>query len=87
MTTDHILAMLREILEREFEIPSAAVSPEADLADDLDLDSLDAVVLLMSVEQRTSLELSVDDLKGLRTVQEVVDSIEARLAGVRADPR
>ena len=79
MSSEQILDMLQGILEREFEIPASRVLPAAQLAEDLDLDSLDAVVLAMSVEERTRLKFSAKDLESMHTVQQVVDTIQARL--------
>lgn len=78
---DEVLALLRRLFVQEFEIPAEAVSPEAHLVDDLDLDSVDAVSLAARLEEETGLTLSEDDLKAMRTVASVVEIVHGRLQG------
>jgi acyl carrier protein len=75
MTRDEVLARLREILPKEFELAPEAIVPEARLKDDLDLDSIDAVALAARLEQETGLFLKEERLKRLRTVQDVVEVV------------
>jgi acyl carrier protein len=80
-TPDAFLDFLRRVMEAEFEVEAAEVQPEAHLRDDLGLDSVDAMVLALRVEEETGLELSDDELKGLDTVASVVALVHQRLAG------
>jgi acyl carrier protein len=84
-TPDALLAFLRRVMEAEFELDADEVRPEARLLDDLGLDSVDAMVLALRVEEETGLELSDDELKELDTVASVVALVQQRLAG-RAVP-
>ncbi len=59
------------------------VVPSADLLRDLDLDSLDTMELTLGMEERFGIEIPDADLEGLRTIQDAIDLIEARMA-VRA---
>ena len=82
MTTpgrDEILARLREILERSFELAPEDVVPEAHLFDDLDLDSIDAIDLAVRLEEETGLRLDEEELKAVRLVSEVVDVVQEKL--------
>lgn len=61
------------------------IKPEASFAGDLDADSLDLVELVMAFETEFSKELSdegipEEDSENLRTVQDVIDYIEKRIA-------
>ena len=47
------LGMLREILSEEFEIDAADVVPTANLYEDLDIDSIDAVDLIVRLKEIT----------------------------------
>ena len=53
------------------------VTPEASLTDDLGADSLDAVEIGNSIEEKTGVAISDEDLPTLRTVQDIVDYVEA----------
>ena len=50
---EQILAMLTTILVDEFEIEAEAITPEANLYEELDLDSIDAVDLVIKLQQLT----------------------------------
>ena len=53
------------------------VTPEASLTDDLGADSLDAVEIGNSIEAKTGVAISDEDLPTLKTVQDIVDYVEA----------
>lgn len=82
---ESLFESLRRILQQEFEIPAEAVTPDAHLVDDLELDSVDAVSLAARLEEDTGLALAEDDVKAMRTVASVVDIVHARLRE-RAEP-
>ena len=73
-----ILESLRELLKREFELPEEALRPEASLAGDLDLDSLDAAALELELEATTGVQLELDDLKGVETLGDLVAMLRDR---------
>jgi acyl carrier protein len=52
-TNPQILAKLRELLADKFEVDPARITPEADLYRDLDLDSIDAVDLVIKLQEMT----------------------------------
>ena len=53
------------------------VTPEESLTDDLGADSLDAVEIGNSIEEKTGVAISDEDLPTLKTVQDIVDYVEA----------
>jgi len=67
------------VMQGEFEIPPERLRPDAHLIDDLDLDSIDAIDLAVRLEERLGVSFDEDDLKSLRTLQDVVDLIHERL--------
>lgn len=73
---EQILAMLRQILEEEFEIEPEAITPEASLYEELDLDSIDAVDLVIKLQQMTGKKIKPEEFKSVRTVNDVVNAIE-----------
>lgn len=64
-----------EILSTSFQLDRAAVTPEANLYTELDIDSIDAIDLLVKLQQRTGKRLKPEAFKSARTVQDVVDAI------------
>ncbi len=72
MTYDEILAALKDILADNFEIPKDDVTPEAHLYTDLDLDSIDAVDLVVALQGLTGKKIKPEEFKTVRTVDDVV---------------
>jgi acyl carrier protein len=58
-----------------FEIPGENISADASLSQDLDIDSIDAVDLMVKLRQVTGRRIQPEDFKSARTVQDVVDTI------------
>ena len=78
MSKDEIFVKLREILVSVFELEESEVTPEALLADDLDLDSIDAIDLVVKMKEFTpegkpAVDASI--FKEVKTVQAVVDAL------------
>lgn len=78
MTKDDILARIAEILQQTFEIEAERVTPQARLYDDLDIDSIDAVDLIVQLKPLVGgRRLTPEAFKSVRTVQDVVDALHA----------
>ena len=75
MTKDEITLKIQEILTGEFEIDEASVVPDAKLYEDLELDSIDAVDLLVKMKEHIQGKIESDQFKKAKTIQDVVDLI------------
>ena len=73
---EQIFAMLSDILQEYFEIELEDITRTASLYEDLDLDSIDAVDLVVKLREQTGKKIEPDDFKQVRTVQDVIDAIE-----------
>ena len=76
---DEIAAQLVDILVEMFEVDAADVKGDAQLYDDLDIDSIDAVDLIVKLKELTGKKVDPEDFKEIRTVNDVVDAIEGLL--------
>jgi acyl carrier protein len=74
---DEILAYLRDTLVELFELKPEQVVPEAKLYEDLDIDSIDAVDLILKLKDLTGRKIQPQAFKHVRTVGDVIDAIEA----------
>jgi len=74
-TKEEIFAYLVRTFVEEFEIEAHAISLEATLNGDLDIDSIDAVDLMVSLKNRTGKKLDPEVFKKVRTVGDVVDAV------------
>lgn len=83
MNSEDIFKALKDTLVEEFELDPAAITPEASLNDDLGLDSIDAVDIIIKVQELTGCKVDPEDFKQVRTVGDVQQVI-ARLVAERA---
>ena len=58
-----------------FDTPPEAITPEACLVEDLDLDSIDAIDLIVKLQELTGRKMKPEDFKTVRTVSDVVDRV------------
>lgn len=70
-----IYQRITAVLEDLFEIDPQQVSLESHLYTDLDIDSIDAVDLVVELKKITGKKIGPDDFKSVRTVQDVVDAV------------
>lgn len=73
MTKDELFERIASILHDSFEIDRARIVPEARLYDDLDIDSIDAVDLIVQLKPLLGGSLQPESFKSVRTVQDIVD--------------
>jgi acyl carrier protein len=74
--TDRVVA----ILTRRLGISPEVVTPTAELAEDLGVDSVDAVEFALALEREFNVTLPDEIIADVRTVQEVVDLVCQRTA-------
>lgn len=75
-TREEILNKLTEILVDDFEIKKDLIVPDANLFEDLELDSIDAVDLAVKVQCFTEKKIPPENFKKIKTIDDVVDTIE-----------
>jgi acyl carrier protein len=76
---DEILSEMKKTMALLFDLDPAAISLEARLVDDLDLDSIDAIDLAVKIQDLVGVRVDEVALRKLRTVGDVVDLIERML--------
>ena len=79
MHKDEIFQRIADILHDTFGIERANITPQAMLAGDLDIDSIDAVDLVVQLKPLLSGNLRPEAFKAVRSVQDVVDVVYALL--------
>lgn len=80
LTKPEILDRVLDVLARSFDLAPDRIRPDSHLVDDLDLDGIDAIDLVVGLEEETGLEVSEEELKAIRVVQDVVDLLHEKLA-------
>ncbi len=74
-----IAAILSKYLQDLFDLPVEKILLSARLSDDLDLDSIDAIDLVVKLQEYTGRKISPSEFKSVRTVGDVVDKIYAQV--------
>ncbi|WP_429043762.1 acyl carrier protein [Aeromonas hydrophila] len=80
MTRDDIFAQIKAALVELFEVDEEAITPEARLYQDLELDSIDAIDLVVHLQKLTGKKIKPEEFKSVRSVNDVVDAVERLLA-------
>lgn len=68
-----------DIIAQKLNLSKDQVKPEASFIEDLGADSLDLVELVMAMEEAFGMEVSDEDAEKLRTVQDVIDYVKAKV--------
>ncbi|MET1081231.1 MAG: acyl carrier protein [Pseudomonas sp.] len=80
---EEIFSTLRDALVELFELDAATITLQANLYQDLEIDSIDAVDLIDHIKRQTGKKIAAEEFKAVRTVGDVVEAV-FRL--VNADP-
>lgn len=70
---------LKKIIVEIKDIPEEQITLESSFAEDLEADSLDIVEMLMLLEEKFEIQIPEDAAEKMKTVQDVVDYVEAKL--------
>ncbi|MBV7416174.1 acyl carrier protein [Aeromonas encheleia] len=76
MNRDDIFAQVKATLIDLFEVDEAAVTPDAQLYQDLELDSIDAIDLVVHLQKLTGKKIKPEEFKSVRSVGDVVDAVQ-----------
>ena len=75
MTVEEIQTGLGEIIDEVAGVPADEVTPDKSFVDDPDIDSLSMVELAVAAHDKFGVEIPDDELKNLKTVQDVIDYV------------
>ena len=71
-----IFEKIRDLLAEQLDIPADSITPESDIIDDLEADSLTVLDMVMTLEDEFDIETPDEDVEKLRTVGNVVSYVE-----------
>ena len=74
-TRDDIFNTLRDALVELFELEPSRVTLDANLYQDLEIDSIDAVDLIDHIKRQTGKKIAAEEFKAVRTVDDVVEAV------------
>lgn len=76
MDKQQIFDEIKTALVNLFELSPEQIKPESELFEELDLDSIDAVDLVVHLQKKIGKKVDPETFKAVRTVQDVVDSVD-----------
>ena len=79
MTKQEIATKINELLVEEFEINPEALTPDASLKNDLEIDSLDFVDIVVIIDREFGFKPQAAELKNVKTLDEFYTYIEAHI--------
>ncbi len=79
MSKDEIYHWLVDMLHEMFEMDKTKITLQSNLYTELDIDSIDAVDIVVKLNQLTGKRLAPDVFRAVRTVQDVVDVLATLL--------
>ena len=80
MNQQEIFTQVQAALVELFELDAEAVTMESHLYQDLELDSIDAVDLVVRLQKLTGKKIKSEEFKTVRTVVDVVEAVTQLLA-------
>lgn len=71
-----IFERIRDLLAEQLDIPADSITPESDIIEDLEADSLSVLDMVMTLEDEFDIEIPDEDVEKLRTVGNVASYVE-----------
>ena len=81
VSRNEVMQTIAGYLHELFEVPRDKITAQARLVEDLDLDSIDAVDLVVKLQDYTGKKIQAAEFKSVRTVGDVVERVHAQLQG------
>jgi acyl carrier protein len=76
---DEVVTALKETLVERLKVDAATITEEANLFEDLGLDSIDLMTVVMAVEEKFSIEVSDEELEDVTTLGQAADLLSAKV--------
>jgi acyl carrier protein len=76
-TKEEIFQRVSDLLVEQFEVEASSITPTARLREDLDIDSIDAVNLIIELKPYTGKKLAIESFHNVKTLADVVDAVYA----------
>ena len=67
---------IKDILAEQLDVNPDTIEMSSDLSSDLGADSLDAIDIVMSIEDQYGIEVSDSVIENMKTVEDIVNFIE-----------
>lgn len=75
MDHDQLYNKIKDILINQFEVDASLVTVDANLYNELDIDSIDAVDLMVRLKEITGKKIPPEQFKNIRTIGDVLNTL------------
>ena len=75
MKKEELFEEVKKIMTEKFEIEESNITMDSNIVTDLDLDSIDIIDLIVTLNNMLKLNVSAADFKDKRTLSEILDVI------------
>ena len=82
-----VLEKIREVVAKKFKVQAQNLKPTTRLREDLNVDSLDAVELIMELEDTFKVKIGDDEAQKLKTIGDIVNFIQPKVTQPVAQPK
>ena len=72
-----VFERIRDIIAEQLDVDKNSITPETNLMKDLEADSLDAVEIIMAIEDEYGIEIPDEQAEEFQVVQSIVEFVEA----------
>jgi acyl carrier protein len=79
MAREEILNALKEVLVDKLKVESDTITDDANLFEDLGLDSIDLMTVVMAVEEKFNIEVSDEELEDVTTLAQAADILSTKV--------
>ncbi|MGX9416882.1 acyl carrier protein [Vibrio sp. RC27] len=70
-----VFELIKDAMVELFELEPNSITRDAHIVDDLDLDSIDAVDLIVHLQRQTDIKIKPEEFKSVRTVDDIVNVV------------
>jgi len=74
-----VFEKVRDIIAEQLDVDKESITPETNLMKDLEADSLDAVEIIMAIEDAYGIEIPDEQADEFQVVQSIVEFVEANI--------
>ena len=79
MAREEILTALKEVLVDKLKVEADTITDDANLFEDLGLDSIDLMTVVMAVEEKFNIEVSDEELEEVSTLAQAADVLSTKV--------
>ncbi|HMM70544.1 MAG TPA: acyl carrier protein [Gudongella oleilytica] len=75
-----VFEKVKKIIAEQLDVEVEGITMETSMMKDLEADSLDAVEIMMALEDEFGIEIPDEDAEGFKNIGDIVKYVEAKLA-------